>query len=241
MNFLAELTHANRQDNADGEVGIIAIEVMPISFRITTAAIGKEEMCSDILKILKKHGWGKFVLVSHSYGSVISTQLLRNKDTAERIGPVLLIDPVSFLLHLPEVAYNFTVRKPRRANEHQLYYFASMDMGVAHTLARHFFWSEKILWKRDIEGRLVTVSLSGQDLISNTQAVGEYLIRGPEQEVRDDKWKERRWAGEGLDVLWFEKLDHAQIFDSKGDRRKLVDVVRSYCRKGMSGESSTGP
>ena len=241
VNFLAELNHANEEDNADGEVGIIAIEVMPISFRITTAAIGKEEMCSDILKILQKHHWEKFILISHSYGSVISTQLLRNRATADRIGPVLLIDPVSFLLHLPDVAYNFTVRKPRRANEHQLYYFASMDMSVAHTLARHFFWSEKILWKRDIEDRLVTVSLSGQDLISNTHAVGEYLTRGQGEELQDDKWKEQQWAGKDLDVIWFEKLDHAQVFDSKEDRKKLVNVVRAYCMKGEVAESSESP
>jgi hypothetical protein len=36
------------------------------------------------------------------------------------IAPVLLIDPITFLLHHPAVAYNFLYRYPRHANEWQL-------------------------------------------------------------------------------------------------------------------------
>lgn len=126
---------------------------MPVSFRITGAALEKDHMCSEILQILRHHGWNQSILASHSYGSVISSHLLHHAETSELFGPVLLIDPVSILLHLPNVAYNFTARKPIKANEFQLFCksklfrvvsiplnrepdFASMDMGVAHTLAR---------------------------------------------------------------------------------------------------------
>lgn len=94
-----------------------------------------------------------------------------------------MIDPVSILLHLPDVAFNFTRRVPKRANEHQLYYFASMDMGVSHTLSRHFFWNENVLWKKDVGGRKLTVSLGGRDLIVNTEAVGRYLSTGAGSEL----------------------------------------------------------
>ena len=93
-------------------------------------------------QILQHHNWNNFILVTHSYGSVIATYLLQSPLTTSKIGPTVLIDPVSILLHEPAVAYNFTARRPRRANEHQLHYFAAMDMGVAHTLYRHFFWKE---------------------------------------------------------------------------------------------------
>ena len=109
---------------------------MPVSFRITGAALDKDEMCSEIFRILQKHGWNKFILASHSYGSVISSQLMHNRKTSSMVGPILLIDPVSILLHLPDVAYNFTCRIPKQANERQLWYFASTDQGVAHTLGR---------------------------------------------------------------------------------------------------------
>lgn len=48
-------------------------------------------------------------------------------------------------------------------------------MGVSHTLARYFFWNENVLWKKDVGDRKLTVSLGGQDLIVNTEAVGRYL------------------------------------------------------------------
>ena len=227
VNFLAQLNHKNDENTDEGDVGIIAIEIMPVSFRITHAALEKDELCREILGILKKHGWGKVVLVSHSYGSVISTHLLHNEETRPFVGPLFLIDPVVFLLHLPEVAYNFTCRKPTRANEYQLHYFASMDMGVAHTLGRRFFWSENILWKPDIEDRRTTVVLSGKDLIVDTETVGRYLAANNNGMVPEN-WKDCKQKGTGLDVLWFDDLDHAQVFDSKANCETLVKVVRGY-------------
>jgi pimeloyl-ACP methyl ester carboxylesterase len=229
---------------ADGEIGIIAIEIMPISFRITGEIPDKEEMCSEILKILDNHGWKDFVLASHSYGSVISTQLIHHRHAKHRIRSILLIDPVTFLLHLPDVAYNFTKRPPRRANERQLYYFASTDMCVANTLGRHFFWLENILWKEDLHSRNVTVALAAKDLISPTHAVAKYLLDEEpayerflsEDEVDggtvlrgEEDWRQRMWKGEGIDVLWFEDCDHAHVLDRWRNYRKLVDVLRAYC------------
>ncbi|TVY33072.1 hypothetical protein LOCC1_G008870 [Lachnellula occidentalis] len=182
-NFLGELNSVAgvESTNSEEQVGILAIEIMPVSFRITHNALSRQDMCAEIDQILLKH-FGpdqKFVLVSHSYGTVVTTHLLKTPSIAKRIGSVVLIDPVSILLHLPDVAYNFTRRKPTHANEHQLYYFASMDMGVSHTLSRHFFWNENVLWKKDLVGRKTTVSLSGRDLIVDTEAVGKYLSDQP--------------------------------------------------------------
>ncbi|KAF2810786.1 uncharacterized protein BDZ99DRAFT_414977 [Mytilinidion resinicola] len=238
VQFVAEINQSDDYDSSDGDVGIIAVEIMPICMRITPAALAKEAMCMEINSILEKHGWNKFVLVSHSYGTVISTHLLQNPIVAPKIGPILLIDPVTFLLHLPDVAYNFTARKPSTANEHQLYYLASKDMGVAHTLSRHFFWNENILWLEDIVDHNVTVSLSGRDLIVNTEAVGRYLVGassdGSASGWSDDDggWKQEPWIGEGLDVLWWPQADHAQVFDMVRARKKLVKVVKKYVRNG---------
>ena len=118
------------------------------------------------------------------------------------------------------------------ANEHQLYYFASKDMGISHTLARRFFWSENILWKEDVEGRNFTVSLSGKDLIVDTEVVGAYLAGADKESPELGSWKSRPWSGEGLDLLWFQELDHAQVFDYKATRSKLLEVVRAYCAMG---------
>ena len=243
-------------------MGIIAVEIMPVSFRITHHALAKQETCAEIKYILNYHKWDKVVLVAHSYGTTIATHLLKDPSTADLVGPMVLIDPVTILLHLPDVAYNFKHRRPKHANEHQLHYFAAMDMGVSHTLSRRFFWSENVLWKEDLHGKNVTVSLAGQDLIANTEAVGRYLALGStsgatckassrvtsvnvladgeilaaEVEInsnavggRDDAWKSASWKGKGVDVLWFENLDHGQVFDRKETRQALLTVIRAYC------------
>lgn len=277
IDFLADLNSASGIEDGilDDQVGIIAIEILPVSSRITHPAMSKSAMSAEIAAILAHHGWDKVVVVSHSYGTVIATHLLKTPSAAHLVGPMVLIDPVCILLHLPDVAYNFTRRKPRRANEHQLYYFASMDMSVSHTLSRHFFWSENILWKEDLDGRNVTVSLSGKDLIVDTESVGRYMTSGnvpwtssstvssallidienvpkartngkavnwrsssvdPEADEESgaqiDAWKEQPWKGKGIDVIWFENVDHAQVFDKAATRRPLLRAIKTYCAEG---------
>jgi len=228
--FLEEINTSDPQATEDGEVGIVAIEIMPISFRITGPIISRDEMCRQINIILERHGFDKVTLASHSYGSVISTHLLKNPTTAAKIGPILLVDPVTFLLHLPDVAYNFTARKPRGANEHQLYWFASTDMMVAQTLARHFFWAQNILWTEDLRGHDVTVSLGGRDLIVDTEVVGKYLNR-VDLKSESTKWKDHVWRGRGTETIWWPTADHAQVFARKDCREKLVEVLREYVKR----------
>ncbi|KAJ4371928.1 hypothetical protein N0V86_008482 [Didymella sp. IMI 355093] len=228
--WLASINKEDPMSTTDGEVGIIAIELMPISFRITRAIPRPEEICRQINMILERHGWDRVVLASHSYGSVVSTHLVRDAVTAPKIGPCLFVDPVTFLLHLPDVAYNFTARRPRHANEHQLWYFASTDIGVAHALARNFFWSENILWKDDLRGRDVTVSLGGRDLIVDTEAVGKY-ISGVDLKSEERAWKDAEWKGKGMETLWWPTADHAQVFERKEGKAKLAHVLREYVRR----------
>lgn len=58
-----------------------------------------------------------------------------------------------------------------------------MDMGVSHTLARSFFWSENILWKEDLGGRRLSVFLAGKDIIVNTKEVARYLSSRPREHL----------------------------------------------------------
>ena len=74
----------------------------------------------------------------------------------------------------------------------------------------------------------MTVSLAGKDLIVDTEAVGSYLARNEENRPAPAGWKQQKWNGIGLDILWFEELDHAQVFDSKANCEILANVVRAY-------------
>jgi len=126
------------------------------------------------------------------------------------------------------------IRKPNRANEWQLWYFASKDAGVAHTLSRHFFWSENILWKEDIGNRQVSIFLSERDLIVDTSRIREYLL-GLEKSTESPECKAMDVSGKvasvrcklkrSPNVVWCTGLDHGQIFDSKTWRMHLVNEI----------------
>ena len=64
MQFLKELNSVPRK--SDGDIGILAIEILPISSRITSPIVRKEVMCEQIRNVLRQQGIDQFVLVSHS-------------------------------------------------------------------------------------------------------------------------------------------------------------------------------
>ncbi|KAI1314206.1 hypothetical protein F5Y03DRAFT_5496 [Xylaria venustula] len=260
------LSNLNEATTEDDQVGLIALEYLPISARLTSAPLSQAEFISQITLILAAHGWDQFAVLGHSYGTVLATHMLKSPDLGPRIQSVVLVDPVCILLHLPDVAYNFTRREPRKANEHLLWYFASMDPGVAHCLGRHFFWKDNIAWKEDLtqiqeqsptDGqtdvtapskkkgvRKVAVCLAERDLIVDTRTVLQYLAndgdcmstnggpgtngsidtRYPIAEPRGDPFERN-----GIEVEWFDGLDHAQVFDGKDSSARLAAVTRRAC------------
>lgn len=242
--FLRDL---NTGDAAD--LGIIALEIMPVSTRITKPALDKDILVKEVHDIVKHHGWTKFVLVTHSYGSVIATHLIKSPLTGPLVGPVVYADPITFLLHLPDVAYNFTARMPSNAKELVLWYFGSKDIGVAHTLARRFFWNENIIWKEDFgPDRKLAVVLSGKDLIVNVKAVRKYLVAPAEDEGEEADWTTTDDASvpcttivksdnKGLtkgrtSIIWFEDVYHGQVFDVEETRNPVMDTIRDFSATG---------
>ncbi|RVX70315.1 hypothetical protein B0A52_05648 [Exophiala mesophila] len=231
MQLLKEVNLGRRRE--DGMIGILAIEILPISSRLTPPVLRKEGMCRHLQCILDHHGFDTFILVSHSYGSVISTHLLKTPELTNRIFSVILVDPISILLHQPDVVYNFMVRTPKFANEWLLWYFGSKDMGVAYTLSRTFFWSQNIIWKEDLLVHRATVFLSGNDSIINAPQVQRYLQGVEEQGLGKDK------AGHPdesvpaccergcVEVVWCDSLDHGQIFALATWRERLkLEIIR---------------
>jgi pimeloyl-ACP methyl ester carboxylesterase len=92
INFLSEInSFANDQSNGrDADVGILAVEIMPISFRITYGALNKDEICAELRQILTRHNYDRLVLVSHSYGSIISTYIMADTILRTKVACALL-------------------------------------------------------------------------------------------------------------------------------------------------------
>lgn len=228
VDFLAEVIAR------DPDVGIIAVEIMSISARIEDPVLLTADIRAEVNKILEAHNWEKSVVVANSYGTIITTQIFHDPLIRPKIASMLLVDPVTFLLHMPDVAYNVTARSPSKTSEWVLWYFSAKDMGVAHTLHRRSFWQENIMWKEDVEGMDVTVALAGQDIIVPAEEVARYISGDTDRfrkrsEKRVEEFKQKPWEGKGLEILWYQDADHASVFDYKSWRRPLVDVVERYC------------
>jgi len=246
-------------------VGIIAIELMPVSMRITAPILPRKQMVSAIHNILARHQFRKVVFMAHSYGSIVASHMLHcdsttTNDTSSApdentplvrsggdisnthslIHSMLLIDPVAILLHLPTTANHFVYRIPREANEHQLWYFASRDAGIAHTLSRRFFWADNLLWKTDLTTDVLAggaaVVISERDQITPAADIWTYLTGRSPREVGTESLDVVRWRsapeetfdGKPLDleVLLERGLDHAQVFDVESRLAQVVSILQ---------------
>lgn len=64
MEFLKEVNQGRNEK--DGEIGILAVEILPISSRLTSSMMPREEMCRQIEEILDYHRLPEVVLLTHS-------------------------------------------------------------------------------------------------------------------------------------------------------------------------------
>lgn len=206
----------------DPDVGIVAVEILSICNRITSPPLSSHQTCKGLSAILDDLKLSQVVVISHSYGTIVTAHLFRNPQFAPRILATIFIDPIPFCLHLPAVAYNFVYRVPKGANQWQLHYFASRDPDISRALSRHLFWTESILWKEDIAGNRVTVVLSGEDQIVGAPHVRQYL-------TGQSDMKESWTSDDGnLTVLFYPGIDHATVFDDDAKIRPILDAAHKY-------------
>ena len=235
------------------DIGILAVEILPVSSRITTSIPLAQDLAREIGDIISQQSLGDFVFVGNSYGTFFTRLMLDSTYLNNRISKIVMIDPVAVLLHLPDLAYNFTRRKPVEANEIQLWWAAQTDPGIAFTLGRRFCWREHLVWRDQLETRPTTLIMGGRDCIVNPQAIATYVTKkdspvdGGEWDESEDftwtwrdeeKWKKSldAWKGEGLELVWLDGYDHGQGFMSPKTLPKILEIIEQYCRLDATGE-----
>ncbi|KDQ50228.1 hypothetical protein JAAARDRAFT_74302 [Jaapia argillacea MUCL 33604] len=176
VHFIQELI------NQDPEVGILALEILPISSRITNPPLARQAFLSELRKILDSISFSspssssttsqQYLLISHSYGTFLTSHILHSP-LSSRFPCIILVDPIPFLLHHPSVAYNFVYRVPKTGPQWQLWYFASRDPDVARAISRWFFWSEGSLWREDLGiGEDVGEGSSRENVVAGGEGIG---------------------------------------------------------------------
>ncbi|KAF7359129.1 AB hydrolase-1 domain-containing protein [Mycena sanguinolenta] len=240
---------------ADSTRSLILVEFLPVSFRMTGPMPPRRIILDSINDILEDLNIGQVTLAAQSYGTFLAGHIVCPPDDAastndpaltlnHKVAALVLIDPIPFLLHLPTVAHNFLYRAPGRwrANEWQLWYFASRDADVARVLGRCFFWEEGCIWREDLQrfsaegNRRVSVLLGGGDQIVPSAAVRDYLIADEVVEWTPAGAGSERWVSrtEQLEVLWFPGLDHATVFETKERRKVLIQALEPPCTSGAA-------
>ena len=151
-------------------IDLEGIKIKSMSFQLPTP----EQFANKVHNILKRHKIKRCSIVAHSFGSVSCTWFLRYHP--ESISHITMIDPVSILLMLPDVAYSFLYRTPSNFFQCIVYFCASRDLTVSHMLHRQFWWYNNIFWLDDLPAHIgLVVGLAGNDQIANAKVLQQYI------------------------------------------------------------------
>ncbi|KZT12076.1 uncharacterized protein LAESUDRAFT_733939 [Laetiporus sulphureus 93-53] len=207
---------------ADPDIGILAIEYLSFSTRISKPILERQAMMDAIRQILDHHGLSEVVIAAHSYGTFVTTYMLRDPALSQRIAAMVLADPVALLAFRPDLSYNFAYRPPRRATEWLLWYFVCRDPDISRVVSRNMFLMDNSLWKDELDGRKVTVAIGGQDLLLDAKKAREYLT--------GEKGEDFRWQRDGAEVIYRTDIGHEEVLFTEGRRRPMVEALTKYVR-----------
>ncbi|KAF2007615.1 hypothetical protein P154DRAFT_593145 [Amniculicola lignicola CBS 123094] len=216
------------------DVGILAIEVLPTSSRITRGLPLPLDIMCEFGDIVTQQNLPNFVMIGNSFGTFFTRQFLDSQYLSSRMHSIIMLDPVTVLLGMPDTAANFTTRVPVEANEWELWWAAQTEPDIAFNLSRRFCWREHVVWKEDLVGKPVTLIMGGKDCIVNPIAIASYITRDyptPDGELERERWTKsiETWTGEGLELVWLEGYDHGQWLMSSKVLPKITKIIESYC------------
>ncbi|PWZ01327.1 hypothetical protein BCV70DRAFT_158426 [Testicularia cyperi] len=139
---------------------------------------GHHETTMAFRRILRARGWESIDVLSHSYGSLVHSWLIKSLGSMVRRS--CFVDPVCFQLWVPFVCGNFLYKRCSNPIELLMRYFVAREVATANTLCRYFDWSSNILWPNEIE-RLkdhtkTRFFLAQHDAILSAKDTREYLV-----------------------------------------------------------------
>ncbi|TPX64204.1 hypothetical protein SpCBS45565_g06028 [Spizellomyces sp. 'palustris'] len=169
--------------------------------------------------MLRRDKHPRATFVAHSLGTVAVSWILKSPLHRNLVSSVVLLDPVTFLLCDPAIAYNFLYRPPTSVLELLMSYFVSREMYIAHSLSRHFHWSKNILFYDELplptadgRGGRNAVLLAGHDAIVPAPRVKAYLAAHHSQSSETL-----------LDVLYYPTRHHGELLL----RKSMLDPIMS--------------
>jgi pimeloyl-ACP methyl ester carboxylesterase len=105
--FIHRLSHSDRP--------IFLVELPYVAMRMVDNVPSAAETVSEISEMLHRFGHDKAIFVSHSLGTGVASWVMNM--APEIVSGIVMIDPICFLLHYHNVAFNFVHRIPKTVFE----------------------------------------------------------------------------------------------------------------------------
>ncbi len=180
---------------------IFFFENKPITYSLCFEALSEEDTVHGVVEAVHQHldsdRANNLMLCGHSFGSCQLTWMINSPQLKNRVHSMILLDPVSIILHEPDVVVNFLyTRSPdyedsyhekpdsligrfgRFVNETKIHLVASSELFVEFYLRRNFAWYNSELWLEDIPLDVkVLVCLAKNDEITNAKKIERELSR----------------------------------------------------------------
>ncbi|CAJ0841257.1 13782_t:CDS:10 [Entrophospora sp. SA101] len=165
--FIKKLRKLNRP--------LFLVELPYVSFQMVEDVPKMHETVEEIERMIISKGYSSAIFVGHSLGTSVCSWMI--KEAPKRVKGLVLVDPICFLLHHSDIAFNFVYRKPVSASEYLTALFASRELYISHYFSRHFHWHETALFisKQKIFRKNAFIYLSELDNIIPSDKVYKYL------------------------------------------------------------------
>ena len=191
-------------------IDLNAIKILSLEFNMPTP----ENFSKNIVKILKRHKIDRVSIVGHSFGSITAKWFIGH--FPEFVDHLTLLDPVTILLGLPDVAYSFLYRPPSNLMQWIIYCIATTDPTISYNMYRNFWWYQNAMWFQDIPSHIgIVACISGLDEILNPQAIIEYI---------QCYNKNNNTKAQIKTILW-PNFSHGQILIHFKEQKRLAKLI----------------
>ena len=197
--------------------------------------VSVDETLAAVDAMLVNHGATRFSLVGHSYGTFVSSWLIEARP--ECIESVVLVDPVSVMLHHADVCDKFLYNtKPCKSQMEMLMRYAvRQEPGVVRTLMRNFWWYKNTTWVADLgnrfRGRSGLVVASEDEYAAVDLMIREVQQMNRRQRRRACHGREEEGAEEDLcdavALKVFQGARHGEVMV----RQKMQDAILEMLRR----------
>jgi len=185
----------------------IQVNSIPNIFFKATNVLDVDEFMETVRQILNHHGIEKVTLIGHSYGTFLSTWLLRIMP--DRISRVCFVDPLMLTVALYETAYYLFYKEPQTVTDWIYYLFVRSNLTLANVLQRHFVWYNMVIKLDEIPKDIdVCIAYAGQEHLLDPALIHQLVQRASN------------------DIIYWDNIHHAECMGNDGCIKDIVSWLK---------------